>query len=180
MAVTGGGGAAWRGGPGALNATEGEEFDRVNITLPGFQEALIFAILGTGRPVILVLEHGGAIALSPALLADTRLTTILSMRYGGEMGGDGLADVLLGAAAPSGRLPTTSYPAEFVATRAINDYDFTSGDGVTHLYYTGTPQWPFGFGLSPTTLALAWLDTAAAGARSAGAAGADTGPYCGG
>lgn len=155
------GGAPWRGGPGAFNATEGEEYDRTNVTLPGLQEAFIFAVLGTGRPVVLVIERGGPIALSPALLADARLTTILSVCYPGEMGGDGLADVLLGAAAPSGRLPTTSYDGDFVNSRSIIDYNFSSGDGVTHLWYTGTPQWPFGFGLSTTTWALEWLDAGA-------------------
>ena len=154
------GGAPWRGGPGPFNSTEGEEYDRASITLPGLQEELITTVLGTGRPVVLVIERGGPIALSPALLADPRLTTVLSVCYPGEMGGDGLADVLLGTAAPSGRLPTTSYASGFVDSRSIIDYNFSSGDGVTHLWYTGAPQWPFGFGLSTTTWALTWLDAA--------------------
>lgn len=155
-----GGGAPWRGGANAFNATEGEEFDRTNITLPGLQEDLISAVLAVGTPVILVIMRGGSIALSAALLADARLTTILSVCYPGEMGGDALADILLGAVAPSGRLPTTAYPPEFVASREITDYNFSSADGITHLYYTGTPQWPFGFGLSTTTWNLTWIDDA--------------------
>jgi len=152
-----GGGAPWRGGAGAFNATEGEEFDRSDIALPGMQEALIEALLGAGRPVVVVLMRGGPIGLSPALLADARLATLVDVCYPGELGGDGLADVLFGAVAPSGRLATTVYAPSFVATRNITDYDFTSGEGVTHLWYTGAPQFAFGFGLSTTTWDLQWF-----------------------
>jgi len=175
-----GGGAPWRGGKGAVNATEGEEFDRTDISLPGLQEDLVRAVLGAGRPVVLVLMRGGPIGLSPALLADARLHTIVNLCYPGEMGGDGLAAVLFGDAAPSGRLATTVYAPAFVASRNITDYDFASGDGVTHLWYTGAPQFVYGQGLSTTTWALAWFGDAApeyAVRAAAWAAGAAPPPY---
>ena len=154
-----GGGGPWRGGQGAVNATEGEEYDRTNITLPGLQEDLIRAVLDAGKPVVLVLMRGGPIALSDTLLADPRITSIVNVCYPGEMGGDGLAAVLFGVIAPSGRLSTTIYDAAFVTSRNITDYNFSSGDGVTHLYYTKVPQWVYGFGLSTTTWQLAWLSS---------------------
>jgi len=174
VAIFVGGGAPWRGGAGAFNSTEGEEFDRADIGLPGQQEALLLQLLATGTPLIVVLLRGGPIGLSRALLDHPGLTTLLDVAYPGEMGGLGLADVLLGAAAPSGRLPTTVYAPDFVGTRNITDYNFSSGEGVTHLWYTGAPQWPFGAGLSTTTWALAWFGSphraiAAGGAASAGA-----------
>ena len=79
-----GGGGPWRGGEGAFNATEGEEFDRTNITLPGLQEALITQLLNTGTPVVVVIMRGGPIALSTQLLAHPRLTTLLDVAYPGE------------------------------------------------------------------------------------------------
>ena len=170
-----GGGGPWRGGAGPFNSTEGEEFDRTNITLPGLQEDLIRAVLGAGKPVVLVIMRGSPIALSPALLADVRLSTLVDICYPGEMGGDGLAAVLFGEAAPSGRLAATVYPPSFVNTRGITDYNFTSGEGITHRYYTGIPQFPFGFGMSTTTWALTWLDGVAPDASvDAAAWAADT------
>lgn len=113
-------------------------------------------MLGTGKPVVLVLMRGGSIGLSSSLFNDPRLATIIHVCYPGEMGGDGLVRVLTGAVAPSGRLPTTVYPPEFVNTRAITDYNMSSGAGVTHMYYTGVPQFVYGAGLSTTTWALQW------------------------
>ena len=152
-----GGNAPWRGGAGHFNSSEGEEYDRDTLTLAGQQEALISAVLAAGAATAVVLMRGGPIALSDELLNDSKLTTLLDVCYPGEMGGEGLAAVLLGDTAPSGRLPTTVYPASFISSRNITDYNFTSGDGVTHMYYTGTPQWTFGYGLSTTRWNLTWL-----------------------
>ena len=152
-----GGNAPWRGGPHAFNSTEGEEFDRVGLTLSGTQEELITRVLETGTPCIVVLMRGGPIALSPSLLAHPLLTTLVDSPFPGELGGDALAAVLLGDVAPSGRLSVTVYPASFAASRSITDYDFSSGDGVTYQYYTGAPQWPFGFGGSYTTWSLSFF-----------------------
>ena len=154
-----GGNAPWRGGAGAYNASEGEEDDRTNLTMAGLSEALVTAVLDAGKPVVLVLLRGGPIALSPALRGDARLATLIDLLYPGELGGEALTDVLTGAFSPVGRLPTTTYPPDFVDTRAIIDYNFSSGDGVTHMYYTGAAQEVFGAGLSFTNFSLAWLSS---------------------
>jgi xylan 1,4-beta-xylosidase len=140
--------------PGTL---EGEEFDRVNITLPGFQEALVEAVAATGTPVVLVIMRGGPVSLSAALLADARIAAIVDSPYPGELGGDALAAVLTGAVSPSGRLSTTVYPGDFVNTRSIIDYNMTSVEGITYQYYTGTPLFEFGEGLSYTSFSFAWM-----------------------
>jgi beta-glucosidase-like glycosyl hydrolase len=153
------------GGGAVPGKSEGEELDRVNITLPGLQEQLIAEIAATGTPIVLIVVRGGAIALSDELFADVaRVPAIVHFPYGGELAGDALADVLLGAVSPSGRLATTQYGADIV-DRSIIDYDLTSGDGLTHLYYRGTPQFAFGSGLSYTTFALSWAEGSSSTAR---------------
>ena len=144
------------GGGAVPGKSEGEELDRDVITLPGQQEQLIAVITATGTPVVLVVVRGGAVALSDALYNDlARVPAVLHVPYNGELGGDGIADVLLGDVSPSGRLTTTQYPASIV-TRSIIDYNMSSGDGITYQYYTGVPQWPFGAGGSYTTFSLLW------------------------
>jgi hypothetical protein len=153
------------GGGAVPGKSEGEELDRLNVTLPGHQEDLIAAIVATGTPVVLIVVRGGAIALSDALLADVaRVPAIVHFPYGGELAGDALADVLLGAVSPSGRLATTQYDATIVE-RSIIDYDLTSVDGLTHLYYRKQPQFPFGAGLSYTTFLFSWAADSASVAR---------------
>lgn len=175
-----GGNAPWRGGAGHFNSSEGEEFDRTNLTLSGAQEDLITRVLATGTPTVVVLQRGGPIALSPELLANPLLTTLVDSPYSGELGGDALTAVLVGERPPSGRLSVTVYPQSFVDSRSIIDYDFTSGEGVTYQFYTGKPQWPFGFGGSYTTWALDWFGvessavTVDAHAWAAGTAAAHT------
>lgn len=141
-----------------LDATQEDEgLDRVNITLPGEQLAFAQAVVATGTPVVVVLIHGGVLAIE--WLA-AHVPAILSAHYPGEMGGDALATLLFGDASPSGRATTTWYPAAFVS-RAMTDMSLTSGDGLTYLYYTGPVLWPFGWGLSYTTFTFAWLDSGA-------------------
>ncbi len=83
-----------------------EAGDRTDISLPAPQEALLRRIAGLGKPVVLVLLGGSAIAVN---WADEHVPAILHAWYGGEEGGSALADVLFGDANPAGRLPVTVY-----------------------------------------------------------------------
>jgi beta-D-xylosidase 4 len=158
---------------------EGEAHDRHVLTLPGQQEALVQALAATGKPVILVLVHGGPLAIEA--LRDT-MPAILDAHYPGEMGGDAVTAVLLGDASPSGRLSSTVYPADYVTRRPITDMALAPhGDspGITHLFFPESEAlWPFGWGLSYTTFQFVWFDSAGGGAQEASTAGfAASPPY---
>jgi hypothetical protein len=131
----GGGGSIPDGGP----TQEDEGFDRSDLALPGSQAALVAAVAAAGKPVVLVLIHGGPLALDAAALA---VPAVVDAHYPGEIGGDAVAHVLFGDSpvAASGRLTTTVYPAEFAQQRNMSDYELAPHvgvPGVTHLYYSG-------------------------------------------
>ena len=87
-----------------------------------------------------------------AELADTigGVPAIVLAWYPGEEGGTALADVLFGAYNPAGRLPLTMYRS-IVDLPPYADYDMRRAPGRTYRYFTGTPLYPFGYGLSYTT-----------------------------
>jgi beta-glucosidase len=136
---------------GLSQRLEGEDGDRKTIKLPETQMELLKAIKETGKPVILVLNAGSALAIN---WAKDNVDAILSVGYPGEEGGDALADVLFGDYNPSGRLPITYYTS-LDELPPFEDYDMTNR---TYRYYTGTPLYSFGFGLSYTTFEYSDLD----------------------
>ena len=115
--------------------------DRSDIALPLPQQRLLAALRATGKPIVLVLASGSAVAIDPAL-ADA----VLALWYPGEAGGTALADVLAGTTSPSGRLPVTFYKAT-TDLPAFVDYGMKER---TYRYFTGTPLYGFGHGLSYT------------------------------
>jgi beta-glucosidase len=113
--------------------------DRRDLNLPGLQANLLRALLATGRPVVVVLTGGGAIAMPEAARAPNAL---LMTWYSGEQGGHAIADVLFGDVSPSGRLPVTFYrSADDLPVFA--DYRMANR---TYRYFGGTPAYPFGAG----------------------------------
>eukprot|EP00038_Savillea_parva_P023364 m.40557 g.40557 ORF g.40557 m.40557 type:complete len:1020 (+) comp5998_c0_seq1:874-3933(+) len=134
------------------SAFENEGHDRVNITLQGPQQALVDRVLAANPRTVVVLIHGGAIALEHV---KATVPAILDAHYPGQQGGDALMRVLLNVdgASPGGRLTTTVYPADFVR-RNMTDMSL---DNITYKHYTGTPVWPFGFGLSYSTFTVSWM-----------------------
>jgi len=137
---------------GLSQRLEGEGGDRKDIALPKVQTDLLKAIKAQGKPVILVLNAGSALAIN---WAKDEIDAILSVGYPGEQGGNALADVLLGDYNPAGRLPITYY-------RSLDELpDFESYDMSerTYRYYSGEPLYPFGFGLSYTEFSYSNLKT---------------------
>jgi beta-glucosidase len=118
--------------------------DRTDIRLPRPQEELLKRIHALGKPTVLVLLNGSALAVEWA--AD-HVPAILEAWYPGQAGGEALADVLFGDYNPAGRLPVTFYRS-VEDLPPFEDYDM---EGRTYRYFRGEPLFPFGYGLSYTT-----------------------------
>ncbi len=125
--------------------------DRTDIELPAPQRELMEAIVATGKPVVLVLLNGSALAVNWA--AD-HVPAILEAWYPGQAAGTAIADVLFGNYNPAGRLPVTFYRS-VDQLPPFSDYDM---DGRTYRYFGGEPLFPFGHGLSYTTFAYSELE----------------------
>jgi beta-glucosidase len=124
--------------------------DRVRLGIPRVQEALLQKVTGLGKPVVLVLLNGSAVAVN---WAREHVPAIVELWYPGQAGGTALADVLFGDYNPAGRLPVTFYKSEDQLP-AFDDY---SMKGRTYRYFEGEPLYPFGYGLSYTTFTYAGL-----------------------
>lgn len=131
---------------------EGEFRDRARLGLPGRQEELIRAVAATGKPVVVILVGGSAIAMSGWL---NQVDGVLLAWYPGEEGGHAVADILFGNENPSGRLPVTFPIAEGQLPLVYNHKP--TGRGDDYLDLTGQPLFPFGFGLSYTTFSYSNL-----------------------
>ncbi|UCC74602.1 MAG: glycoside hydrolase family 3 C-terminal domain-containing protein [Gemmatimonadota bacterium] len=118
--------------------------DRVDIGLPGPQQELIEAVVATGKPVVLVLLNGSALAVN---WAAEHVPAIAEAWYPGQAAGTAIADVLFGDYNPAGRLPVTFYRS-VDQLPPFSDYDM---QGRTYRYFEGQPLFPFGHGLSYTT-----------------------------
>nr|WP_244756099.1 glycoside hydrolase family 3 C-terminal domain-containing protein [Pseudoxanthomonas helianthi] len=117
--------------------------DRTSLDLPAAQETLLKTVAATGKPLVVVLLSGSAVALN---WAQQHADAILVAWYPGEAGGQAVADVLAGAYNPAGRLPMTFYrSADDLPPMA--DYRM---QGRTYRYFNGKPLYPFGHGLSYT------------------------------
>ena len=120
--------------------------DRIDLNLPENQLAYLRKIReNNNKPVILVLTGGSPIA-TPEIedLADA----ILWVWYPGQQGGMAVADVIFGDYSPSGRLPIT-FPASVDQLPPYEDYSMA---GRTYKYMSEKPLYPFGYGLSFTTI----------------------------
>ncbi len=120
--------------------------DRVDLKMPEPQEELLQALEATGKPLIVVLTSGSALAVN---WAQGHASAILEAWYPGEEGGTAVADVLAGDYSPSGRLPVTFYTS-IAQLPPFTDYSMSKR---TYRYFSGTPLYPFGFGLSYASFA---------------------------
>jgi beta-glucosidase len=145
---------------GLTGDVEGEEMrvnfpgfnggDRTDLKLPASQQKLLEAVAATGKPVVLVLTGGSAMAID---WAQARLPAILMAWYPGQRGGSAVADVLFGGVNPSGRLPVTFYKAD----EKLPDFEDYSMKNRTYRYFNGQPLYSFGHGLSYTKFAYSGL-----------------------
>jgi len=115
--------------------------DRTDLNLPAPQERLVEAAIAVGKPVIVVLTSGSAIA---ANVAAEHAAAVLQLWYGGEEAGTAIAQTLAGVNNPAGRLPVTFYRG----VDQVPPFEDYSMKGRTYRYFQGDPLFAFGFGLS--------------------------------
>jgi len=139
---------------GITSELEGEEMpvseegfkggDRTSLGLPKPEEELLEAVGAAGKPVVLVLTNGSALAVN---WAKEHANAILDSWYAGEEGGTAVAQTLSGKNNPAGRLPVTFY----TGVDQLPPFEDYAIKGRTYRYFEGKPLYPFGYGLSYTT-----------------------------
>ena len=126
---------------------EGEGGDKQDIELPKVQQMLVQAMHKTGKPVVFVNCSGSAIAFGSV---EGQYDALLQAWYPGQGGAKALAEVLFGDYNPGGKLPVTFYRS----TQDLPDFLDYSMKNRTYRYFTGKPQYAFGYGLSYTTFKM--------------------------
>ncbi len=131
--------------------------DRTDILLPETQQHLLRVIQRLGKPVVLLLLNGSAVAIDDA----ASVPAILECWYPGQAGGTAIAEILFGDVNPSGRLPVTFYRS----VRDLPAFEDYSMKGRTYRFFAGKPMFPFGHGLSYTRFEYSGLRLATGAAR---------------
>jgi len=139
---------------GITSRLEGEEMkvdlpgfrggDRTSLNLPAEEEALLGALKGSGKPLVVVLMNGSALAVN---WANDHANAIIDAWYSGEEGGTAIAQTLAGENNPAGRLPVTFYKG----VEQLPEFEDYAMKNRTYRYFTGEPLYPFGYGLSYST-----------------------------
>jgi beta-glucosidase len=135
--------------------------DRTDIKLPARQQGLLESVAATGKPVVVVLLSGSALAMN---WADAHVPAIVQAWYPGEEGGAAIADVLFGDYNPAGRLPVTFYKS----VEQLPPFENYAMDGRTYRFFKGQPLYPFGHGLSYTRFRYSDLKVPAGGMSAMG------------
>jgi beta-glucosidase len=161
---------------GITSQLEGEEMpvnepgflggDRTSIDLPEPEEALIEALAKTGKPLVVVLMNGSALAVN---WASEHAKAILEAWYSGEEGGAAIAETLSGKHNPAGRLPVTFYKN----VSQLPNFEDYSMENRTYRYFREKPLYPFGYGLSYTAFSYSDLTLPQAAANAGDPVGAD-------
>jgi len=136
---------------GITSKLEGEEMkvdlpgfrggDRTSLNLPEEEQALLGAMKGSGKPLVVLLMNGSALGVN---WANDHANAILEAWYAGEEGGTAIAQTLAGANNPAGRLPVTFYKG----VEQLPDFEDYAMKNRSYRYFTGEPLYPFGYGLS--------------------------------
>jgi beta-glucosidase len=129
---------------------EGNQYasgDKPNLNLPGLQEDILKTIYESGKPVILVMLSGSAMAIN---WADEHIPAIIQGWYPGAQGGRAIAEAIFGEYSPEGKLPITFYKT----TEELPDFVDYSMKNRTYRYMEQEPLYPFGYGLSYTNFEI--------------------------
>jgi beta-glucosidase len=149
---------------GLTSDLEGEEMkidlegfsggDRTSLDLPSDQRKLLEQAKAIGKPLIVVLLNGSPLNLA---WAKENAAAIIEAWYPGQAGGLAVANVIAGKVNPAGRLPLTFYKS-VADLPPFGDYSMA---GRTYRYFSGTPVYPFGYGLSYASFEYGPLQVAA-------------------
>jgi len=126
--------------------------DRTDLNIPAQQEKLIEAAIATGKPLVVVLTSGSALA---ANYAAEHAAALLESWYNGEEAGTAIAETLAGVNNPGGRLPVTFYKS----VDQLPKFEDYAMKGRTYRYFTGDALYGFGFGLSYSKFQYSGLRT---------------------
>jgi beta-glucosidase len=137
-----------------MDSTCGEGRDRSSLDLPGVQEDLVRAVVATGTPVVLVLVAGRPCG---SVEAHDRSAAVVAAWLPGDEGAAAIADVLIGAVNPGGKLPvsfprTAGHVPVYYRQKRSGGRSHWKGD---YADASVSPLYPFGHGLSYTTFELA-------------------------
>ena len=121
--------------------------DKPNLNLPGMQQEIIDTAIASGKPVVLVLLSGSALAITKA---EEEVNAILYAGYPGAQGGNAVAKLLFGEVSPEGKLPITFYKT----SEELPEFTDYAMKDRTYRYMTREALFPFGYGLSYTDFAL--------------------------
>jgi beta-glucosidase len=141
---------------GEIDFMSGEAASRSSLKLSGGQQELLEGVVGTGKPVVLVLVNGRPLDIS---WAAEHVPAILEAWYPGSQGGNGIADVLFGDANPAGHLPV-SWPRTAGTAPVYYNHNLTqapedAADFKSRYWdVRNPPLFPFGYGLSYTTFSF--------------------------
>ena len=155
---------------GTNSTVESEGFDRDTLALPGRQDDLVSAV-AAANPRTIVLVNAGSPVLMPWR---HEVAAVLVGYFGGQEFGDAVADVLLGAVEPGGRLPTTwgatDEDVPVLSTTPVEGVlAYTEGIHIGYrawLKHDAAPAYWFGHGLGYTDIAL--TDVSAPGSVAGG------------
>lgn len=126
--------------------------DKNSLELPTVQSRLLDEVRAADKPVILLHVSGSAM-----VIPEEKVDAVLQIFYPGPEGGRVAADILFGRVNPSGRLPVTFYRS----TSDLPPFDDYSMENRTYRFFQGTPQYPFGYGLSYTKFTFSDLSVPA-------------------
>ncbi len=144
---------------------QGNEYasgDKPNLELPGLQQHVLETICSFGKPVVLVILSGSALAVN---WADQNVPAIIQGWYPGAQGGRAIADLLFGEKNPEGKLPVTFYKS----TDDLPEFTDYSMKGRTYRYMQQDALYPFGYGLSYTDFEYSNVSVTAENAGADGA-----------
>lgn len=129
-----------------------------NLALPGCQTALVEQVAQSNPKVVLVLINGGPVSI-PSLFQNSGVVGVVEAFYPGAVGGTAVADVLFGNYNPAGRMPVTTLESTADLLPSTN-YNMSDPPGRTYRYFSGSPLFPFGYGLSYTTFKYSNIEVA--------------------